>query len=29
VFVVAHAEPAEVPEGGVYTFVDGIERALE
>jgi dihydrofolate reductase len=30
VFVVTHAEPKEVPEGGVYTFVtDGIERALE
>jgi dihydrofolate reductase len=30
VFVVSHAEPEEVPEGGVYTFVtDGIERALE
>jgi len=30
VFVVTHAEPEEVPEGGVYTFVtDGIERALE
>ena len=30
VFVVTHAEPEDVPEGGVYTFVtDGIERALE
>jgi dihydrofolate reductase len=30
VFVITHAEPDEVPEGGVYTFVtDGIERALE
>jgi dihydrofolate reductase len=30
VFVVTHAEPEEVPEGGVYTFVtDGIERAFE
>ena len=30
VFVVTHAEPEEVPEGGVYTFVtDGIEGALE
>ncbi len=30
VFVVTHAEPEEVPEGGVYTFVtDWIERALE
>ena len=29
-FVVTHAEPEEVPEGGVYTFVtDGIESALE
>jgi len=30
VFVVTHAEPEEVPEGGVYTFVtNGIESALE
>jgi dihydrofolate reductase len=30
VFVVTHAEPEEVPEGGVYTFVtDGIESTLE
>jgi len=30
VFVVTHAEPEEVPEGGVYTFVtDEIEGALE
>jgi len=30
VFVVTYAEPEEVPEGGVYTFVtDGIESALE
>src|ERR671915_1530677 len=30
VFVVTHAEPEEVPDGGVYTFVtDGIESALE
>ncbi len=30
VFVVTHAEPESVPEGGVYTFVtDGIESALE
>jgi dihydrofolate reductase len=30
VFVVTHAEPEEVTEGGVYTFVtDGIESALE
>lgn len=29
-FVVTHAGPEEVPEGGVYTFVtDGIEEALE
>ena len=28
-FVVSNSEPEEVPEGGVYTFVDGIERALE
>ena len=30
VFVVTHAEPEEVHDGGVYTFVtDGIESALE
>ena len=30
VFVVTHTMPADVPEGGVYTFVtDGIERALQ
>jgi dihydrofolate reductase len=30
VFVVTHAEPGEVPEGSVYTFVTGgIESALE
>jgi len=30
VFVATHAEPGEVPEGGVYTFVSGgIESALE
>jgi dihydrofolate reductase len=30
VFVVTHAEPEEVPEEGVYTFVtDGIESALD
>jgi dihydrofolate reductase len=29
VIVVSHTEPEDVPEGGVYTFVDGIERALE
>ena len=28
-FVVTHSEPEDVPEGSVYTFVDGIERALE
>ena len=28
--VATHAEPEDVPEGGVYTFVtDGIESALE
>jgi dihydrofolate reductase len=29
VFVLSHSTPGDVPEGGVYTFVDGIERALE
>ena len=29
VFVLSHGEPEEVPEGGVYTFVDGIEPALD
>jgi dihydrofolate reductase len=30
VFVVTHAEPEDVPKGGVYTFVtDGIESALK
>ena len=29
VFVVSNSEPEEVPEGGVYTFVDSIEGALE
>ena len=29
VFVVSNTEPQEAPEGGVYTFVDCIERALE
>jgi dihydrofolate reductase len=30
VLVATHAEPEDVPEGGVYTFVtDGIESALE
>jgi dihydrofolate reductase len=27
-FVVSHSVPEEIPEGGVYTFVDGIEAAL-
>jgi dihydrofolate reductase len=27
-FVVSHSVPEDVPEGGVYTFVDGIEAAL-
>lgn len=27
-FVVSHSVPTNVPEGGVYTFVDGIESAL-
>jgi hypothetical protein len=30
VFVLTHAKPEEVPEGGVYSFVtDGIQSALE
>ena len=29
VFVISHDEPDDAPEGGVYTFVEGIERALE
>ena len=29
VFVVSHREPEDVPVGGVYTFVGGIEEALE
>jgi dihydrofolate reductase len=29
VFVLSHSVPDEVPEGGVYTFVDGVEAALE
>ncbi|HEX5622270.1 MAG TPA: dihydrofolate reductase family protein [Solirubrobacteraceae bacterium] len=29
VFVLSHGTPETVPEGGVYTFVDGVERALE
>jgi hypothetical protein len=28
-FVVSHGEPEEVPEGGVHTFVDNPEEALE
>ena len=28
VFVVSHTVPDEIPEGGVYTFADGIEAAL-
>lgn len=27
-FVVSHSVPNEIPEGGVYTFVNGIEAAL-
>jgi dihydrofolate reductase len=29
VFVVSHSTPDDVPEGGVYTFISGIEPALE
>lgn len=29
VYVVSHSIPKTIPEGGVYTFVDGIEAALE
>lgn len=29
VFVVSHSVPAQTPEGGVYTFVNGIEAALQ
>jgi len=29
VFVVSHSIPKETPKGGVYTFVNGIEKALE
>jgi dihydrofolate reductase len=29
VFVVSHSTPEDLPEGGVYTFVDGIKPALE
>ncbi len=28
-FVVSHSEPEQVPDGGVYTFVDSPEEALE
>ena len=28
-FVVSHGVPDEVPEGGVYTFVDGVDTAVE
>ena len=27
--VVSHSTPEDVPEGGVYTFISGIEPALE
>jgi dihydrofolate reductase len=27
-FVLSHGVPDDVPEGGVYTFVDGLEKAL-
>ncbi len=27
-FVLSHGVPDDVPEGGVYTFVDGLEGAL-
>ena len=29
VFVVSHSTPDDVPEGGVYTFISGVEPALE
>jgi len=29
VYVVTHSEPNDIPDEGVYTFVDGIEAALE
>ena len=29
VFVLSHSTPDDVPDGGVYTFINGIERALE
>ena len=29
VFVLSHSVPDTVPDGGVYTFVDGVGRALE
>jgi dihydrofolate reductase len=28
-FVLSHGVPDDVPDGGVYTFVDGLEEALE
>jgi len=28
-FIVSHSEPEKIPEGGVYTFVDSPEEALE
>jgi dihydrofolate reductase len=28
VFIVSHTVPDDIPEGGVYTFVDGVESAL-
>jgi dihydrofolate reductase len=28
-FVVSHSVPKDIPDGGVYTFVDGVEAALE
>jgi len=28
-FIVSHSEPEAIPEGGVYTFVDSPEKALE
>src|SRR4030095_299956 len=27
--IVSHSLPQDIPEGGVYTFVDGVEAALE
>lgn len=28
-FIVSHSEPEEIPKGGVYTFVNSPEEALE